>query len=106
MVGPASETPGGTSYPIIVLALAQFQDLRGSGLNVYVTRPRVSGDYARMTAVPGAAENLDPPTVFFKRNNGVWSFLTAGTAFPEDNLRDLGVPQELWAYGESVHGPK
>jgi hypothetical protein len=105
-VVPASETPSGNNYTIIDLALAQFQDLRGSGMNVYVTRPRLAGDYARMTAVPGPAENLDPPTVFFKRENGVWRFLSAGTAFPEDNLRELGVPQELWAYGESVHGPK
>jgi hypothetical protein len=105
-VVPATETPGGNNYTIIDLALKQYQDPRGNGMNVYVTRPRVSGDYARFWATPSLAENLDPTTAFFKRENGAWRFLTAGTAFPEDNLRELGVPQELWAYGESVHGPK
>jgi hypothetical protein len=101
----ASETPGGNNYAVIDLALVQFQDARGQGLNIYVTRPRVSGDYARLTAAPSPAENLDPPTMFFKRVNGTWQFLSAGTAFPEEDLRALGVPQALWSYGESVHGP-
>jgi hypothetical protein len=105
-VVPATETPGGNNYAIIDLALKQLQDLRGSGLNVYVTRPRVAGDYARMMAAPSPAEQLDPPTMFFKRVSGTWRYLSAGTAFPEDSLRELGVPQELWSYGEGVHGPK
>jgi hypothetical protein len=104
-VVPATETPGGSNAAIIDLVLKQLQDLRGSGLNVYATRPRVSGDYARLMAAPGAAENLDPPTMFFKRVDGTWGFLTAGTAFPEEDLRALGVPQELWSYGEGVRGP-
>lgn len=70
-VVPATETPGGNNYSIIDLALAQFQDARGTGLNIYVTRPRVAGDYARLTASPSPAENLDPPTMFFKRENGL-----------------------------------
>jgi hypothetical protein len=105
-VVPATETPGGNNYAIIDLALKQFQDARGSGLNIYATRPRVAGDYARLMAAPSPAENLDPPTMFFKRVNGTWSFLTAGTAYPEEDLRALGVPQELWPYGEGVQGPK
>ena len=40
------------------------------------------------------------PTQFFRRVSGTWRFLTAGTAFPEDSLRELGVPQELWTWGE------
>ena len=44
--------------------------------------------------------------MFFKREGGVWRFLTAGTAFPEDNLRELGVPQDLWPYGTSLRGPQ
>jgi hypothetical protein len=104
-VVPATNRPGGDTFAVIDLALAQLQDPRGTGLNIYVTQPRVAGNYARMTAAPSLAENLDGATMFFKRVNGAWRFLTAGTAFPEDNLRELGVPQELWLYGESVHGP-
>jgi hypothetical protein len=55
--------------------------------------------------VPGATENLDSVTMFLKREGGVWRYLSAGSAFPEDDLRELGVPQELWPYGESVRGP-
>jgi len=104
-VVPATETPGGNNYTIIDLVLKQLQNPRGNGMNTYVTRPRVAGDYARMTSAPSLAENLDGGTMFFKRVNGTWRFLTAGTAFPEDDLRTLGVPQELWAYGEGVQGP-
>jgi hypothetical protein len=104
-VVPATETPGGDSYAVIDLALAQLQDPRGTGLNTYVTRPRVAGDYARLSDCPSLDENLDGGSMFFKREQGRWHFLTAGTAFPEEDLRALGVPHELWAYGESVHGP-
>lgn len=90
---------------VIDLALAQLQDPRGAGLDAYVTRPRVAGDWARLWFVPAAAEHRDPATAFFKRENGQWGFATAGTAFPEDQLRQMGVPQELLPYGESVQGP-
>jgi hypothetical protein len=43
--------------------------------------------------------------MFFKRQGDAWHFLTAGSAFPEDDLRDMGVPRELWPYGNSVQGP-
>ena len=93
-------------FLIIVGALGQAQDFRGAGLNGYISRPRVAGDYARFWMVPAASENLDIVTTFFKREQGTWKFLTAGSAFPEDDLRGLGVPQELWPYGESVRGPQ
>ena len=104
-VVPATETPGGNNYAVIDLVLAQLQDPRGTGLNIYATLPRVAGNYARLSTSPSLDENLDGATMFFKRVNGACRFLTAGTAFPEDNLRELGIPQELWLYGESVHGP-
>jgi hypothetical protein len=90
---------------VLDLTLAQLQDARGTGMNAYVTRPRIAGDVARLWAVPATAENRDPVTMLFKRDGGTWRFLSAGTAFPEDDLRALGVPKELWPYGESVRGP-
>jgi hypothetical protein len=33
-----------------------------------------------------------PATMFFKRVSGTWRYLSAGTAYPEDSLRELGVP--------------
>ena len=104
-VVPATETPGGDAAAIIGAELAQVQDARGAGLNAYVTRPRIAGDWARISLSPGAAENLDGASVFFKRENNDWHFVTAGSAFPEDDLRALGVPQALWSYGEGVRGP-
>jgi hypothetical protein len=90
----------------ILLQLAQLQSLYGSGLNAYITRPRIAGDFARFWVVPAASENLDPASTFFRRVNGVWVFSTAGTAFPEEQLQQEGVPPELWPYGESVRGPQ
>ena len=104
-VVPATETPGCSNAAIIDLVLKQLQDPRGNGLNSYATRPRVSGDYARLMSAPSLEENLDPTSMFFKRVNGTWSFLSAGTAFPEEHLRAMGVPQDLWPYGPEVHGP-
>ena len=86
--------------------LVQLQTLRAGGVNAYITRARVAGDYARLWVVPGASEGLDPVSVFFRREGGAWAFLTAGSAFPEENLQQLGVPRELWPYGELVRGPR
>jgi len=102
---PESLWQASDAYYVINGALAQLQDIRGNGTNGYITRPRIAGDYARFWTAPAASENLDTVTMFFKREGSAWSFLTAGSAFPEEGLRSLGVPQELWAYGESVHGP-
>lgn len=90
---------------VINLTLTQLQDPRGSGLNIYVTRPRISGNIARLSTSPSLAENLDGVSMFFKRSGSAWRFLTAGSAFPEDDLRNMGVPQPLWPYGESVRAP-
>jgi hypothetical protein len=86
-------------------AVAQLQNPRGQGLNAYVTRPRIAGDWARLWFAPATAEGIDSVSAFFKRESGTWSFNTAGSAFPEDDLRQMGVPQELWPYGEGVQGP-
>jgi hypothetical protein len=104
-VTQVTEAPGADKGMVIDMALAQLQDPQGQGLNVYVTWPRISGNFARLSAAPGAGEERDGVSLFFKHENGGWRFLTAGTAFSEDDLRALGVPQDLWSYGVSVHGP-
>lgn len=91
---------------VVRLALEQLQDPRGDGMNSYVTRPRVSGAFARLWFAPAISENIDPASAFFKREGGSWRFLTAGTAYPEEQLREMGVPEELWSAGELVHGPQ
>jgi hypothetical protein len=92
-------------FAVALAALEQTQDPRGGGLSGYITRPRVDGDYARFWVVPSSAENLDSMTTFYKREKGTWSFPTAGSAFPEEDLRALGIPQTLWPYGDSVSEP-
>jgi hypothetical protein len=86
--------------------LVQLQGLQSGGVNAYATRARIAGDYARLWVVPGTSEGLDAVSVFFKRQGGAWAFLTAGSAFPEGSLQQLGVPRELWPYGEVVRGPQ
>ena len=61
--------------------------------------------YARFWVAPADFENLDTTTTFYKRERGAWKFLTAGSAFPEETLTELGIPRELWPYGNSVRGP-
>ncbi len=92
-------------FGVILSAGDQLQDARGAGLDAYITRPRISESFARFTVAPAAGEQRDPASTFFKNEGGAWRFLTAGTAFPEHDLRSLGVPQELWPYGEWVSGP-
>jgi hypothetical protein len=90
-------------FAVIVGALRQLQDPRGTGEDTYITRPRIAGDFARFWVSPAVSEGV---TMFYKRVNGTWGFLTAGSAFPEDSLSEMGVPRELWEYGEGVPGPQ
>jgi hypothetical protein len=92
-------------FAVVMGAGGQLQDSRGPGVDAYITRPRISGSYARFTVAPAAAEGRESVSMFFKNEGGAWRFMTAGTAFPEEDMRALGVPQELWLYGESVSGP-
>lgn len=101
---PDSLTLASDAYSVIDLTTSRVQDPQG-GLNGYITAPRIDGDFARLVVAPADSEQRDPPTMFFKRENGTWRWLTAGTAFPEDNLTQMGVPKSLWSYGASVHGP-
>ena len=90
---------------VIDRGLAQIQDPLGSGLNAYLTRPRIAGTWARLWVVPGTEFGVDPGNWFFRKVGGEWRFETGGSAFPEEQLREMGVPRELWPYGESVRGP-
>jgi hypothetical protein len=96
---------GGDADAVVDLALAQLQSLAGQGLNAFVTRPRIAGDYARLWLVPGATANLDMASAFFRRDGAEWQYLGAGSAYPEEDLRAMGIPEELWPYGEAVRGP-
>ena len=96
---------GASDRATILSLLAQAQSLQPTGLNLYVTRPRLAGEFARLWVVPAASEDLDPTSTFLRRAGSSWRFETAGTAFADDQLRTLGVPEELWPYGESVRGP-
>lgn len=85
--------------------LLQLANSAGTGLDAYLTRARVAGDFARFWVAPALSENRDPLSIFYQRQGGVWQFRTAGSAFPEDQLQAMGVPRELWPYGELVQGP-
>jgi hypothetical protein len=91
---------------VIDRGLAQIQDPLGSGLNAYLTRPRIAGTWARLWVVPGTEFGVDPGNWFFRKVGGEWRFETGGSAFPEEQLRGMGVPPELWPHGEGVRGPQ
>ena len=92
-------------FAVTIASLDRVQNPSGQGMDGYLTRVRVSGDFARLWTVPSQSVPLDSASTFYKRTGGTWRFLSAGTAFPEEDLRSLGVPQELWPYGELIRGP-
>ncbi len=104
VAAPAKVTPSSDRYTVIASALAQLEDPRSQGMAVYVTRPRIAEGFARVWFAPGAGYG-EGGSAFFKRDGDNWSFLTAGSLFTEDSLREMGVPAELWPYGEGVRGP-
>lgn len=55
----------------------------------------VDGDFARLHTVP-TTPGLDSAWSFVKRKGNGWEVLTAGTAFPPEDLQKLGVPKSLW----------
>jgi hypothetical protein len=101
---PESLIQASDAYFVIDLTSGRVQDPR-AGLNGYISAPRIADGFARLFVVPADSEQRDAVTMLFKREGTTWTWLSAGTAFPEDDLVKLGVPKSLWSYGNSVQGP-
>ena len=72
---------------------------RNSGRNMEfrITIEDVSGDFARARVDPLKKET-DPALVYLKRTGGKWEGLTIGTSFQNSDLKELGVPKNLWRW--------
>jgi hypothetical protein len=56
----------------------------------------IDGEYTRVNLVP-LDRSLDAITSFYKRTGSDWVWLTGGTAFDVDILREMGIPEGvLW----------
>jgi hypothetical protein len=64
--------------------------------SVDVEVEQVDGDYARAKVMPTDGTVTDPAWVFLKRQSGVWTGLTIGTAFRDEDYQELGIPRSLW----------
>jgi hypothetical protein len=62
-----------------------------------ITIEDVSGDFARARVDPLKKET-DPALVYLKRTRGKWDGLTIGTSFQNSDLKELGVPKNLWRW--------
>ena len=55
----------------------------------------LADDYARLYLLP-LDRTLDPLTSFYKRTNGVWTWVSGGTAIDQEGLTKLGIPKSMW----------
>jgi len=62
-----------------------------------ITMEDVSGDFARARVDPLKKET-DPALVYLKRTRGKWEGLLIGTSFQNSDLKELGVPKNLWRW--------
>jgi len=93
---PESLMSANDRYAVMDALVAQLQDERGEGVGGYLTVTGVAGDYARAEFAPIDPMVRDGFTSYLKRENDVWTQLSAGTAFFPEDLEKLGVPEELW----------
>ena len=70
---------------------------RNSGRNMEfrITIEDVSGDFARARVDP---KRNDPALVYLKTTRGKWDGLIMGTSFQNSDLKELGVPKNLWRW--------
>lgn len=90
---------------VVVAELEHGHSVIDGGINTYITRPRIAGNYARSELAPGRKGYLDPATAFLKRESAGWRVLLMGTAFREEDLQTLNIPSELWMPSGHVFGP-
>ena len=93
------ETSTGKAETAAILSAATDYVKKNSGRNMEfrITIEDVSGDFARARVDPLKKET-DPALVYLKRTRGKWDGLTIGTSFQNSDLKELGVPKNLWRW--------
>ena len=93
------KTSTGKAETVAIVSVATDYVKRNAGRNMEfrITIENVSGDFARARVDPLKKET-DPALVYLKRTRGKWEGLTFGTSFQNSDLKELGVPKNLWRW--------
>jgi len=97
--GDMRKTSTGKAETDAIVSAATDYVKRNSGRNMEfrITIEDVSGDFARARVDPLKKET-DPALVYLKRTRGKWEGLIIGTSFQNSDLKELGVPKNLWRW--------
>lgn len=82
---------------IVSAATDYVQKNSGRNMEFRITIEDVSGNFARARVDPLKKET-DPALVYLKRTQGKWEGLTIGTSFQNSDLKELGIPKNLWRW--------
>jgi len=92
-----SSTGKAETAAIVSAATDYVKKNSGRNMEFRITIEDVSGDFARARVDPLKKET-DPALVYLKRTGGKWEGLTIGTSFQNSDLKELGVPKNLWRW--------
>ena len=92
-----SSTGKAETAPIVSAATDYVKKNSGPNMEFRITIEDVSGDFARARVDPLKKET-DPALVYLKRTGGKWEGLIIGTSFQNSDLKELGVPKNLWRW--------
>ena len=92
-----SSTGKAETAAIVSAATDYVKKNSGRNMEFRITIEDVSGDFARARVDPLKKET-DPALVYLKRTGGKWEGLIIGTSFQNSDLKELGVPKNLWRW--------
>ena len=92
-----SSTGKAETAAIVSAATDYVKKNSGRNMEFRITIEDVSGDFARARVDPLKKET-DPALVYLKRTRGKWDGLIIGTSFQNSDLKELGVPKNLWRW--------
>jgi len=93
------KTSTGKAETAAIVSAATDYVKKNSGRNMEfrITIEDVSGDFARARVDPLRKET-DPALLYLKSTRGKWEGLIIGTSFQDSDLKQLGVPKNLWRW--------
>jgi len=94
---PKTSTGKAETVAIVSAATDYVKNNSGRNMEFRITIEDVSGDFARARVDPLKKET-DPALVYLKRTRGKWEGIIIGTSFQNSDLKELGVPKNLWRW--------
>ena len=92
-----SSTGKAETAAIVSAATDYVKKNSGRNMEFRITIEDASADFARARVDPLKKET-DPALVYLKRTGGKWEGLIIGTSFQNSDLKELGVPKNLWRW--------